>query len=354
MHTRVHCLAALAALAALCVLCSADNAHACLTTTQVYGNRTSTTGAEVTVFSMLHSGQSTVDFRKIIVPGGVDSLFGQLHLCSLPDSGLNHYFQRLLALYTQGLKRHPKQVMTVDEKALGQSQFKRLGATPRLMFGLNLPIRQGRMRVELTDTASAAIRAAGLVEPLYFHIEIQTRYMGSLADLLAGVVPRTYALNAVDYVLLVVGYVRDFRVWIEDDVIPFDARPGNMFYSLAVEDDHVSFHWGEFSPARNPSDVDALWASAIACYNGIFTRLRAHFERADAAFPHRELVIDLIDVVRDASPTWQVYSHRGRERACVELHAVWDALMARIAKAPDAVLQPFLLRMLMLAIEQRV
>lgn len=295
--------------------------------------------------SMHHSGHSTIDLNQTHVPGGLESLVGQFES---KCSGKDGIYDSLVSLFKTGFIIHPKLILTFEEKMLGQSQFARLGSTPRLMFGLNKPIFQIKVAITVKDNTSAAFRASGLVEPLYFYVEGQLRFMGSLEDILV-----RPALSAFDYVILVFGYVHDFQVWIDDGVIPFDARPGNIFYTTTVEDDRAAFFWGECRPARNPSDTAWLWASAIGNFNGVFERLRAHLERADA-FAHRDVVLGLIDIATDAAPAWQRHSHNGTRLAAAELRAVQKALLKRIARAPDAVRAPFLYRFVLMAANNQI
>ena len=306
--------------------------------------------AQIVRTSLVHSGASTVDFVGKSGPNGIDSVLSQLKMApSSGGEGAGADADSLFAMYKMhAASPKPMRILTVDEKLQVQSHFARLGATPRRMFGLNSAISQVRVSVEATDSNSDVFRASGLVEPLYFYIEIQQRLMGSLEDVLAGRTSMLYTLGAFDYVFLMFGYVHDFQLWIADDVIPYDARPGNIFYSVAKEDDRAAFLWGEFSPARDPSDVDGLWASAINSYNGIFERLREHLERA-GALQDRDFVLEVIGMVSAASPAWQKYSYRERDQASAELYALQLALMERIgASAPNAIRAPFLFRMALL------
>jgi hypothetical protein len=298
--------------------------------------------------SVVHSGNATVKLWLTLSPAGVGRLLGQFQL-SLSDQYLlpARVFEQFKENFWRRDRSYPLLILTSKEKLLEHARTSKIGSTAQLMFGANMPIFQTQVAINVKNNFSIDFRNSLLVEPLYFHIEIQNKFAGSLSGAIDA---QSVSLNsnflAVDYAVLVVGYVNDFRVWVDVGVMPSDAHTGNLFYNLSLQG-NASFFWGEFGTASKPSDDAVSWNSAIACFNFFMRELWKHLLPMKM-LPNRDIVDELLDMV-NKSTHWQTYPHGQTRAATALLQELQVSLIDRVVSSPAEVRLPFFQRLPALA-----
>ncbi len=296
----------------------------------------------------LHSGDYTVRLHETLADDdAIKSLLKeQLYLSPAGwDQQSAVFFSNLIDnFYTHPYP--PLLILPVKDKIMEHNRAARIGSTPHLLFGTNVPIFKSQKIINVTDCTSAVFRKSRLIEPIYLHIELQTKFTDSLASGLPRISPPKHTFKAVDYAVLVIGYVHDFRVWLDLGVIPSDAHQGNIFFQLSKDGD-ATFYWGEFGPASEPSDQDKSWTSAIECYNGTLRHVRTYLDRI-GAFPNSDVVLDLIEMAQ-TKVLWQTHAYSQRHAASMFLLDLQISLVDRIVVSPDEVRIPFFNRMSTLA-----
>jgi hypothetical protein len=301
--------------------------------------------------SLVHSGGATIRlWLELPAPGDVNKLLSQFQLAR-PGLHLTpeQLFQQFLQHYWKDPREHEKAmlILTSKDKRLEHVRTSKIGSTPQLMFGTNMPIFETQLPVNVTNSTGILFRNSHLVEPLYFHIEIQAKFTGSLS----GVIGRESSSEkskflAVDYAVLVVGYVNDFRVWLDVGVIPSDAHSGNIFYQLS-NNGNVTFYWGEFGTASKPSNKNAAWSNAIGSFNRFFNVLMLHIGKM-VMLPNRDVVVDLLNIV-NKTVHWKTYTYNQRRIASALLKELLASLIERIVSSPAELRVPFFERLPALA-----
>jgi hypothetical protein len=185
----------------------------------------------------------------------------------------------------------PPLILSISDKILEQRHTAQVGSTPQLVFGINFPTFQLQQRVRISSSFDSF--KFPVVEPLYLVVELQQKFDGSIESVLSGTSKDSNRFTVVDYAVLFLGFVHDFRAWLQAGVVPSDAHIGNVFYRF--RNSSVSFYWGEFGPATKPYLKETAWLNARSMIHLWIDRLSYRLWTDHFGHPELGLLLSLLD-----------------------------------------------------------